>query len=309
MASNSQIRQEITDRIITALESGNLPPWRQPWANDRNAGFPKNVISHRSYSGVNPLLLAVAAHRHKLQSRWWATFRQWDELGGKVMRRPDHVGPGEWGTKIVFCAPITKKKTTVEGDEVEDRFFMLKTYCVFNADQVEGVDHLRIGHDNEISKQGDSFDEAEAALVATNADIRFGGSQACYSLTGDFILMPHREQFSGGEFVETLAHELVHWTEHPTRLDWDRSTKGQHAYALGELIAEIGACYLCGELGVPTAERLDNHAAYLKSWLTVMRQDAGFVFRATSQASKATDFVLSFSRVQEPAPDTEAVHA
>ena len=176
MAGNIQIRQEITDRIITALESGNLPPWRQPWVHDRNAGFPRNVVSQRSYSGVNPLLLAVAAERHRLQSRWWATFRQWDELGGKVMRRPDDVLPGEWGTKIVFCAPIKKKKVSANGDEVEDRFFMLKTYTVFNADQVEGVDHLRVGQDADTHKVNDTFDEAEAALASTDADIRYGGN-------------------------------------------------------------------------------------------------------------------------------------
>ena len=298
MANNSQIRTEITNRIVTALESGDLPPWRQPWNNDKNAGFPKNIVSRRSYSGVNPLLLTVASDRHEFQSRWWATFKQWDELGGKVMRRPSHVRKGEWGTKIVFCSPVSKKKTNGDGEEVEDQFWMLKTYCVFNVDQVEGdhLDHLRVGHEADTRNDINMFDEADAAIAATEADIRYGGNRAFYSPAGDYIQMPHRHQFSVPEYYETLCHELVHWTEHESRLNWDRAQQGEHAYALGELIAEIGACYLCAELGVPTGDRLDNHASYLKSWLSVMKQDAGFIFRATRQASKATDYVLSFSR-------------
>ncbi|WP_158261318.1 MULTISPECIES: ArdC family protein [Pirellulaceae] len=302
MSKNSQIRTEITNRIIEALESGNLPPWRKPWANDANAGFPRNVSSQRSYSGVNPLLLTLASERHNLQSRWWATFKKWDNLGGKVMRRPKDVPSGQWGTKIVFCAPISKTKIDDKGEEVEDKFFMLKTYTVFNIDQIEGdhLDYLRVGIGDD-TRSGDieTFERADAAIAATEADIRFGGNKAFYDPLSDHIQVPRREQFNGSDFYETILHELVHWTEHKERLNWDRTTKGDHAYPLGELIAEIGACYLCGELGVPMADRIENHASYLKSWLSAMKQDAGFIFRATSQASKATDYILSFS--QEPA--------
>lgn len=115
------------------------------------------------------------------------------------------------------------------------------------------------------------FSEADAAIAATEADIRYGGNRAFYDPAADFIQMLLREQFGGAEFHETIFHELVHWTEHPSRLDWNRSQQGKHAYSLGELIAEIGACYLCAELGVPTSENLDNHAAYLKSWLSVRK--------------------------------------
>ena len=301
MSKNTQIRTEITSRIIAALEDGNLPPWRKPWANDLNAGFPQNVSSSRSYSGVNPLLLAVASERHNLQSRWWGTFKQWDTMGGKVMRRPKDVPAGQWGTKIVFCSPITKTKLDDKGEEVEEKFVILRTYTVFNIDQVEGdhLDYLRVGHGDTRNGDIETFERADAAIAATEADIRFGGNRAFYDPHGDYIQMPRRDQFTGSDYYETVLHELVHWTEAKDRLNWDRTTKGDHAYPLGELIAEIGACYLCGELGVPMADRLDNHVAYLKSWLSAMKQDAGFIFKATSQASKATDFILSFS--EEPA--------
>ena len=106
MSTQTELRQEITNRIIESLKSGNLPPWRPSWSSHINAGSPTNVVSKKRYSGVNPMLLRIAAARHALKSKYWATFNQWKDLGGKVMRRPDHVPSGEWGTSIVFFKPI-----------------------------------------------------------------------------------------------------------------------------------------------------------------------------------------------------------
>lgn len=289
MSNNQKIREEITNQIITALESGSLPPWRKPWSCDRNAGMPKNVVSGDLYTGVNPLLLGLASERHGFQSRHWGTYKQWSELGGKIMRRPSHVPSGKWGTKIVFCKAITKKKN--DHDE-EETYFLLKTYTVFNIDQIEGehLDHLRVGYSTDTrNSESKTFDEAEELIAATEADIRHGGNQAYYDISGDYIQVPNRDQFSGSGYYETLFHELVHWTEHKNRLNWDREGNG---YALGELIAEIGACYLCSELGIPTND--ENHHAYLNSWLTKMKQDSSFIFKASSQASRAADYLMSF---------------
>ena len=147
MATQQQIRAQITQQIITALETGSVPPWRRPWRLGPNAGFPANVVSRKAYRGINPLLLELAATRHDLTSKWWATFNQWKSLGGKVMPRPSHVPAGQWGTQIVFWSPIKKTVTNDIGQEEEDRFFIMKTYTVFNVDQVEGdhLDHLRAG--------------------------------------------------------------------------------------------------------------------------------------------------------------------
>src|SRR5690348_686844 len=115
MATQQQIREQITSRIVTALETGAVPPWRRPWQVGPNAGFPANVVSKKAYRGINPILLEMAATRHNLTSKWWATFNQWKALGGRVMPRPSHVPPGQWGTQIVFWSPITKKGRDQDG--------------------------------------------------------------------------------------------------------------------------------------------------------------------------------------------------
>lgn len=298
MPTATELRQTITATIIESLESGNLPPWRRPWSCSKNAGSPANIISKKNYSGVNPLLLEISAHRNNFQSRHWGTFNQWKQLGGSVMKRPNHLAKGQWGTTIVFCRPVTKTDTAPDGEETDSKFWLLRSYTVFNVDQVEGehLDHLRAGKDTlDESEESERFDDAERIIEATNADIRFGGDRAFYSPDGDFIQMPPRMKFVLPEYYETLCHELVHWTEAPHRLDWDRQ-KPENSYACGELIAELGGCFLASEMGLPTADNLSNHAAYLKSWLDALKSDPKFIFKAASQASKAVDYILSFSR-------------
>ena len=306
MTSQNEIRERITNQIVSALEGNDLPPWRKPWYSDPHAGFPCNVVNRRRYSGVNPMLLMIAALRHGFKSRYWATFRQWESLGGRVNRRPDNVPPGQWGTSIVFCKPVTKRGTGEDGEETEGRFFVLRNFTVFNLDQVSGpFDHLRVGQvptsEHEVH---DRYEHADAVIEASRADIRYGSDRACYHFNGDFIQMPHRNQFSLPEFYETDFHELTHWTEHPTRLNWDRS-KPENTYAMGELVAELGGVYLAGELGLPTSQNLANHAAYLKHWLTGMKNDTRFIFKAASQASRAVDYLLSFSQQHESTSDVE----
>ena len=308
MATQQQIRDSITAQIVDALSKGTAP-WRRPWHADKNAGLPANAVSRRAYSGVNPLLLQMAADRHGFTSRYWATYRQWQELGGQVMARPANVKPGEWGTAIVFCKPCKKATEDEDGQESERTYFVLRTYVVFNVEQVVGskVDRFRVGKEPVAAGEVEErFEQAERVIDATGADIRYGGDRAAYNFAGDYITMPRREQFAVPEFYDTLFHELGHWTEHPARLNWDRK-KPENTYALGELIAELGACYLAGELGLPLTETLPNHAAYLQSWLEKMKGDSRFVFTAAAQASRAVDFILSFSRVPEPEPEPALV--
>lgn len=299
MPSQTEIRQQITSTIIHALTNGDLPPWRKPWRTSSNAGAHANVVSKRPYSGVNPLLLEVASHHHGFQSRWWATFKQWKEMGGSVMRRPANVRPGSWGTTVVFCRQITKTDSDDNGDETKDSFWMLRSYTLFNIDQVVGIDldYLRVSDDEfDDSDVEERFDKAEEVIAACGFDIRYGGERAFYNFENDFIQVPPRSRFALPEFYETIFHELVHATEHPKRLNWDRATE---SYAMGELIAELGGCFVTSEIGLPTADNLTNHAAYLKSWLKGMNDDPTFIFKAASQASKAADFILSFSRTPE----------
>lgn len=303
MSSQTELRIQITARIVEALTAGGLPPWRQPWRADRNCGTPTNVVSKKNYTGINPLLLAIAADTHDLQSRWWGTFNQWKEVGGQVKARPAHVPAGQWGTQIVFCRPVTKTAKSDLGEDEDKTFFFLRTYTVFNLDQVEGasLDHLRAGNAPLTgSELHERHEEAERVMESTFADIRHGGDRAYYRPKEDFIQLPDRERFESAEsYYETAFHELTHWTEHPTRLNWSRNDR-ENTYALGELVAEIGANYLMGEVGLPTAGTWENSAAYLGHWLTAMNADPRFIFRATAQASKATDHVLSYTRLVAP---------
>jgi antirestriction protein ArdC len=306
MPSQNAIREQITNTIIEALKSGGLPPWRRPWAADPAAGFPCNVVSQKRYRGINPLLLQIAAMRHGLTSKWWGTFNQWKALGGRVMRRPNDVPPGEWGTGIIFWSKVTKVEEDDDGEEEEKDIFFLRQYTVFNVDQVEGshLDHLRVGHSITNANPVDTYEEADRVIEATEADIRYGGNAAFYNRTHDYIQVPLREQFTAGEYYESVFHELCHWSEAPGRLNWNRSGEG---YAMGELIAEIGSCYLASELGIQNAETVpNNHVSYLETWLKAMAGDHRFIFQASSQASKAADFILSFSRASQPADETAA---
>lgn len=307
MASQQQLRASITEQIVAALESGSIPPWRRPWKVGPNAGFPANVVSKKPYRGINPILLELAAARHDLASKWWGTFNQWKQLGGKVMPRPSHVPSGRWGTTIVFWSPVTKAVRDEDGDERADRYFIMRSYTVFNVDQVEGdhLDHLRAGR-GEPDTAGSvviDYEPAEAAIAATGITIRHGGTRAFYSPSEDLVQVPPKDSFTEpDEYYETIFHELVHATEHPSRLDWSRK-EAENSYAMGELVAEIGACYLARELGVPASENLTNHVAYLSHWLRAMRDDPRFIFTASAQGSKAADYLLSFSRPQEAAAD------
>jgi antirestriction protein ArdC len=247
MPSQVEIQKHITDRILDGLKSGNIP-WRKPWRPDKNSGSPTNVISHRNYSGINPILLDLVAMSRGYSSRFWGTFEQWKSLGAQVRKRPADCKPGQFGTQVIFYRQI--KKTRIEnGEEKTETFPVLRTYTVFNVDQVDGasVDHLRASVDQSPVPFQPDYAAAREAIALTNADIRYGGDRAYYTRPigefpdhhdGDYIQMPHPGQFiAPNEFISTSFHELAHWSE--VRLGWKGS------YAIGELIAEIAACYSC----------------------------------------------------------------
>ena len=296
MPTQAEIQKQITDRILQGFKAGCIP-WRKPWRPDKNSGAPANVISKRPYSGVNPILLDLVAMSRGYTSRHWGTYQQWSSLGAQVRKRPADVKPGQWGTQICFYKQI--KKTKVEnGEEKTETFPILRTYTVFNIDQVDGesVDHLRASTESDASPVDADYQQAQEAIDATGAKMKFGGERAFYSPYGDFIQMPNRRQFfSLNEFYSTSFHELVHWSE--SRLGWTGS------YAMGELVAEIGSCYIAAQLGIPGGDDLENHTSYLSSWLKELENDPKAILRAASQASKATEFILGFSRAKEPQPD------
>jgi len=301
MANQKQIRRQITDRIVEALQRDILP-WRRPWrqVSSPNAGRPANFVSKRLYTGINPILLELHNLRFGFQSRWWGTFRQWQDCGCCVRKRPDNVEPGQWGASIVFYSPVSKTVVGEDGQEEKQPFNLMRLFTVFNADQVGGAERFQI-RENETAETLPNYEPAEELISATQADIRHQGDRAYYVRpmsfedwphhgSGDYIIVPPKHRFETlGAYYETLLHELGHWSE--VRVGWDH---WEHGYEMGELVAEISASYLSAELGVPQGETLENHAAYLKSWLAQMQDDSGFIFKASTQANRITDFLLSF---------------
>lgn len=296
MQSQSDLRQTITGTIIEALKSGGLPPWRRPWGDDPNSpGLHTSLSTGISYRGINQLLLQVAAMRYGFKSKWWGTFNQIALNGASVCR-------GQKSTKIVLWKPIQRKRSNEQGEEVDESFLVMREFCVFNVEQTTGLDQFKVGFGTSEHDATKRYENADAVIDATGADIRYGGNEAFYNPPDDFIQLPHRHQFDSLEaFYETAFHELVHLSEHPSRLNWNRAEEG---YAMGELIAEIGSCLMMGELGLPTTTNLQNHAAYLKHWLAGMADDSRFIFKASAQASKAVDYLLSFSRTTATVPET-----
>lgn len=293
------LRRRITDQVLAHLEAG-VKPWVRPWSDDPAAGFPTNIISRKRYSGINPIILGAASLTHNFTSRWWATFNQWKSLGAKVRRRPDGVPPGRWGTQVVFYQPVEREVRGESGEVKTETFPLLRTYTLFNADQVDGVpaNRLQPAGPTIPSSPQQRFTAAEAALAQCGADLRHGGDRAFYlrpvgewprHTGGDHIQLPHARQFgTPADYVSTLSHELCHWAE--VRLGWTGS------YALGELAAELGSVYLAAELNVPNGEHVENHASYVAHWAKACRDDDRALFRAAAQASRAADFLLSFSR-------------
>lgn len=308
MSNQHEIREQVTAKIVAALEK-DLLPWRPMWGGGSN-GQHANALTKKAYRGVNPLLLQLHAAEHGFQSNWWATFNQWKQMGCYVNRRPDHVPPGQWGATLAVYIPITRQVEEPEDgdDDEEETIWILKKFTVFNAEQACGP----AAEQYQVVETPDTkpdFEPAETLIQASGAEIHFGGDRAFYRLPtpkgswpdhtdGDFIQVPPKSCFIGGACYTTMLHELAHWSE--VRVGWDREKGG---YPLGELVAEIASCYLAAELGVPNSEPLENHAAYLKSWLEAMKNDANYIFKASRQASKVCDFLLGFVRQPETKPD------
>ena len=299
--NQTAIRDDVTARIVQALES-NLLPWRRPWratVGGSQPGRHSNVASRKPYQGVNPLLLELHVLRLGFSSRWWGTFPMWKSLGCNIRKRPPEVEEGQWGAKVVFWKPLTKKVVDDQtGDEEDEQFFVLRTYTLFCADQVDGeaAEPYQVHEEAAPPHAEPDFAPAEQLIVATGADIRHGGERAFYNLTADYIQLPHRERFATlGAYYETALHELSHWSEPRQHLD-----RPQLGYAMCELVAEMAACFVASEIGVAHGEELENHASYLKSWLDGMKGDRTFIFRAAKLANKTCDFLLNFTRKPEP---------
>jgi antirestriction protein ArdC len=282
--------QVISDRVITLLEQGTIL-WQKPWQSGDL--MPRNLMSRKGYRGVNVFLL----HAMSYQSPFWLTFNQAKDLGGTVKR-------GEKACPVVFW----KWLDTEENGQAK-RIPFLRYYSVFNVGQCEGIPQDKIPSLNSNQRQHSPIAEAERAVEAMpkRPEVKTGLDRAFYSPSGDFVGMPSPEQFRSGEdFYSVLFHELTHSTGHETRLnrkgvsasDGEWSSFGSTPYAKEELVAEMGAAFLCGHAGI-VERTLDNSAAYIKSWLNRLKDDPRLVVQAAAQAQKAADFILNKQHGQE----------
>lgn len=276
----NDVHQQITDTLIAKMEEGVLP-WRQEWTGSTGIMQLPRRVTGETYQGINVLLLWIAAAEKGFAADQWMTFNQAKKLGANVRK-------GERGTKIVFY-----KTLEIEDENGEDRKIpMARTFTVFNVEQIDNLPAEYTPAPRETVDTGArGLADLDAFFQATGAAIAIDGQQPHYRPSSDSIHMPAVSTFTtAAAYYATLAHELVHWTGHKSRLDrFGENTKP--AYAFEELVAELGACFLCASLGL--APDLDNSAAYLASWLRALKDDKRFIFRAAAAAQKATDFLLA----------------
>ncbi len=280
---------QVSARILAELERG-AAPWVKPWSATPGQNVPQNALTNRPYSGCNVILLWLARGRGWATPRF-LTFKQAIEAGG-------HVRKGEHGTKVYFVKQLLV--TGGKGEEEETRLIpMLREYTVFNVDQCQNLpDSIRAGKPMRVRNPDTRDALADDFLCSTGADIREGHGEAYYVPSHDFISMPAFAAFKGADhFYNVVFHELIHWTGHGSRLSRDLKNRfGGRQYAAEELVAELGAAYLCAEFGFDGDVR---NAGYIATWIELKADKRAF-FTACNKAWKAADYLRGLA-VAEPA--------
>jgi antirestriction protein ArdC len=293
--------QQVTDKIVSALESVESGSWKAPW-NAAN-GFPVNGDTGRPYSGVNVLLLWISAAENGFSSNEWYTFKQAQKAKpAEGYEGKPSVRKGEKGTRIIFFKPVAKSWKDKDGNVVKNptadqkknlkgEFFpLLRGYTVFNRDQIEGLP--------EVPRKEADFavrEDIEAFIKTCQQDhgmqLEFKGGRACYTPATDVITLPPVKEFHNEKgLYATLFHEMTHWTGHKDRLNRDLTGRfGSESYAIEELVAEMGSAFLCSRFDVPSTL---EHAQYIKEWIKILKGDKYAVFTASREAKNASEFLL-----------------
>jgi antirestriction protein ArdC len=298
-SGRADIYARITDRIVAELEKG-VRPWVQPWSAGNVTGRITRPLRHNGepYTGMNVLLLWSEGLARGYTSPIWMTFKQSLELGG-------HVRKGESGSTVIYASRFTKTETDEHGGEVERDIPFLKTYNVFNVEQVEDLPEHFYSRPMPILDPVARIDHADRFFANTGSVIRHGGSRAYFSPSTDHIQMPPFESFrDAASYVAVLSHEHIHWTADSRRVgrDLSRYAKDRNDRAREELCAEIGSALVCADLGiVPELEPRPDHASYLASWLTVLSNDRRAIFSAAAHAQRAAAYLHSL----QPQADSE----
>ena len=292
------VYQRVTDQIIQAIEAG-ADKWEMPWHSPETAfRYPVNIESGKQYRGVNILGLWASSYLQGFQEPVWGTFKQWGDKGLFVRK-------GEKATIGVFWKQLQpyEQAELPNGDESEAKNgprLVARAFPLFNAQQIEGYEAPPLPDTPHFER----VQRAEEFFSALGADIRHGGGKAFFRPEADYIQMPPFEAFFDPiAYYSTLAHEATHWSGHKSRLDRDLKGRfGTESYAAEELIAELGAAFIAADLQLAPEPRPEN-AAYIQSWLKVLREDNRAIFTASSHAQRAADFMHSLQPSAEHHPE------
>jgi antirestriction protein ArdC len=284
--TRTDVYQTITGAIIAAIERG-AGDFVMPW-HGSGIARPQNALTRSDYHGINIIALWAEAYNRNFATGWWATYRQWQEAGCQVKR-------DERASTIVFFKQLDEVPGEDEGEDVPRARLIARASRVFNADQVEGWTEPAKVYPRGTAEVVPSVG---ALAGASGAKIQLGRDMACYRIDGDYIEMPPLASFIGTPtssptqaYAATLLHELVHWTGAAHRLDRGFGEGfDKEKLAAEELVAEIGAAYLCADLGVSNAPRPD-HSAYVGSWLKLLQNDRRAIFRASRLADRAATYL------------------
>lgn len=290
MNTPTDLFQDVTNSIIAQLESG-VAPWIKPWSGD--AGFnggndiPKNHLTGKSYRGINTLILWITSVSVGYSSGHWITYKQAQQIGAQVRK-------GEKGTRIAVYKPWSIKDVNSSGEENTKIIPVLRSYTVFNIAQCDGITQII---STETREPVEIRHQAADALLS-QANIDHGGDSAFYSPSADRIRLPAQAAFNDPmDYYATALHELTHWSGHKTRCARDFAKKyGTEAYAREELVAELGAAFLCSSLGITGKLQ---HAEYIGNWIQVLKNDKKAIFKAASAAQKAFDFITKSKYTEE----------
>jgi antirestriction protein ArdC len=284
------LHQSVTDKIVALLEKG-VRPWTRSWggANDSILQRPLRFVG-KPYNGINVVILWATAMEQGYQSPYWMSLQQANEVGARVRK-------GEKSTPIVFYTVYTK---TDNDTGEESKLRIPRAYRIFNADQIDGLSEKF--HPQTVvpvieSKERDP--RAEEFFDALGANISYGGNTASYTISKDSLRMPEFKNFhTADDYYATQAHEYIHWTRHPSRLDrsFDQKRFGDQGYAREELVAELGAAFWAADFGMSLEPR-EDHASYLANWLTILRNDKRAIFAASAFADKAVKYLYEKSPV------------
>jgi len=278
------VYEVINNRIIELLEKGTVP-WHRPW----NAGssYPKNFVSRKEYRGINVFLLGCQQY----SSPYWLTFKQVQDKGGHVLK-------GSKSTPVIFWKFLDAEDADSQDESSispKGKVPLLRYYSVFNLEQTEGIE---VPGTQVVINEFSPIEKAEQIIfnMPNIPDIQYGGNRAYYSPSLDYIQLPPKHTFESAEsYYDTLFHELIHSTGHIGRLGrksiLEPSSFGSHGYSKEELVAEMGAAFLCGYSGIEQ-RTIENSAAYIQGWLKVLKNEKKLLVHAAAQAQKASDYIL-----------------